>query len=145
MRSLARTPPHLSFRPYPLLRPSKAHPQPPSIRSYLGPITAAPDLQGTVRGPTPYVQIRWVWLIFVCLELLLSTLFLAGTIIVTKRSRLQIMKSSSLATMCALDEPTRRRLGDIHDLDAVEKAARRTDVRLERAVSGMGMWLSGSR
>jgi len=98
-----------------------------------------------VRGPKPYVQIRWVWLVFLCLELLLSTLFLVGTIVVTKRSRMQIIKCSSLATMCALDEPTRRRLGDIHDLEAVEDTARRTNVRLEKAVSGLAVWLSGSR
>jgi hypothetical protein len=91
------------------------------------------------------VQIRWPWLLFLCLELLLSTLFLVGTIVVTKRSRMQVIKTSSLATMCALDEPTRRRLGEMHDMAAVEDAARRTDVRLEKAASGVAVWLSGSR
>jgi len=118
------------------------------IRSTLQTVSAADSddlLHGTVFGPTPYVQIRWAWLVFLVVELALSTVFLVGTIAVTKMSRLQIVKSSSLATMCALDGHTRRHLSDINDLASVEEQARKTDVRLERSVSGLAMWLTMAR
>ncbi len=91
------------------------------------------------------MQVRWQWLIFLTLELLLSAIFLIGTIVATKLSRMQIIKSSSLATMCALDERTRRTVGDLYDMAAVEEQAKKTTVKLETSVSGVATWLTMSR
>ena len=101
-------------------------------------------LRGTVLSQTPYVLIRWTWLTFLVAELALAAAFLAGTIIITKRSRMHVMKSSSLATMCALDERTRRYLGNINDLPSLETQAKKTVVKLETSVSGSAVWLTTS-
>ena len=88
------------------------------------------------------MSIRWSWLSFLVSELGLTTAFLVGIIVITKRSQLQVMKSSSLAAMCALDEETRLHLGDINDLTSLEDRASRTEVKLEKSVSGVGVRLS---
>ncbi len=117
---------------------------PSSIREHLpGPNGSDVDLlQGTVLGQVPYVFIRWSWLSFLVSEFALAVVFLAGLIIATKRSRVQVIQSSSLATMCALDEHTRRYLGDLNDLASLEDQAGKMEVRLERSVSGLAMWLN---
>jgi hypothetical protein len=99
-------------------------------------------VNGTALSPSPYVKIEWKWLIFLMLELLFSVLFLMGTLLMTHAAGIQIIKGSSLATLCSLDESTRRFLGGINDFEAMKQRARRVEVKLEKGVSGIGLWLA---
>jgi len=74
-------------------------------------------------------------------QIALTTLFLALTILETHRKRAQILKGSSLATLCALDEQTRQHVGSINDLEMVNRKAKSVGVRLEVGASGTGLWL----
>jgi hypothetical protein len=115
----------------------------PSIRE--NDPSAITTINGVTKGLVPYVDVRWSWLLFLMLELGLSSLILTVVILLTRRSRMQIIKGSSLAPMCVLDEASRRHLGGINDLDGMYKRARDTDVRLETGVSGVAMWLTIER
>ena len=75
-------------------------------------------------------------------QLLLTLVFLVATMSSTRASGVQILKGSSLATMCGLDKSTRRHLGDINDLRRLEKRAEGVKVRLERGSSGAALWLA---
>jgi hypothetical protein len=83
----------------------------------------ANPINGTVLGRTPYVEIRWPWLCYLALELLFSTIFLFGIIVTTKRAELPILKSSALATLCAVDGDARKRLGSINDFEQLKRRA----------------------
>ncbi len=97
---------------------------------------------GTVFSDTPYVLIRWPWLCFLLSELAISGIFLTGTILASRSAKMQIIKGSSLATLCAVDEFTRSRLGNITDLEGIGRKAAKTNVRMERAATGSGLWLT---
>lgn len=99
-------------------------------------------ISGTVLSPTPYVSIRWPYLLFLLIELLSATVFLASVVLATRRARMQVIKGSSLGAMCALDGLARRRLGSIDDCEGLNRRARHMDVRLQRGVSGVAMWLA---
>jgi len=64
-------------------------------------------------------------------QLLLTTLFLIFTIVETYRLRMQVIKNSSLATLCALDETARQEVGSIGDLDLLTRRTNEMEVRLE--------------
>ncbi|KAH8881914.1 hypothetical protein GQ53DRAFT_598345, partial [Thozetella sp. PMI_491] len=66
---------------------------------------------GTTLSPAQYVQVRWAWLGFLAIELFLSAVFLVGIMFATRVAGMQVLKDSSLATMCALDSATRCHLG----------------------------------
>ena len=98
-------------------------------------------VSGTVFTPQAFVRIHWAWMAMLAVQLLLTTMFLAATIAETYASRMQVIKSSSLATLCALDRTTRRRVGGLGDIDELTKGAKDTEVRLERDASGVALWL----
>ena len=97
---------------------------------------------GTVLDSMPFVRIRWAWLSFPVMEFVFASVFLLGIIHNSHAARMQILKESSLASLCALDEHTRRHLGGIHDLEATSLRAAKTNVKLERKASGIALSLS---
>jgi hypothetical protein len=74
-----------------------------------------------------------------------SSIFLTGIILWTKRARLQIFKSSAISTFGAVDDETKSSLGGINDISGMRQRARRLHVRLERASSGVGLWLAAPK
>lgn len=74
-------------------------------------------------------------------QLLMTCIFLAATILYSSSSNLQILKSSSIATMCALDNDTRQLLGNVDDFGALKRRAVKVKARLERRSSGIAVWL----
>jgi hypothetical protein len=99
-------------------------------------------VQGIALGPTPYVQVIWPWLLFLVSELILAMVFLLATALMTRWAGMQVIKGSSLATMCALDDETRRHVGWIYDFEDMKERAEHTNVKLETAPSGAALWLS---
>ncbi len=91
--------------------------------------------------PQTFVSVSWGYVAMLAAQLLLTALFLAATVARTRASRLQILKGSSLATMCGLDRDARKALGGIYDPDTLDRAARDVRVRLERGSSGVALWL----
>lgn len=77
-------------------------------------------------------------------QILLTSVFFACVVVSTHRSGIQILKGTSIATLCGLDKMTRRRLGDISDLSGLNNAAEKTAVRLERGSAGTALWLGPS-
>ncbi|KAH7117406.1 hypothetical protein EDB81DRAFT_916196 [Dactylonectria macrodidyma] len=96
---------------------------------------------GTVFTPQAYVRIHWGWMAMLATQLLLTALFLAVTILTTHSAHLQVMKSSSLATVCGLDEASRKHLGGISDFETLNKRAKCLKISLERGGSGIPLWL----
>ena len=78
-------------------------------------------------------------------QLVLTFVFLGLTMYATHRARMQVIKCSSLATLCALDKNARGHVGGIHDLDSLRKKSSMVGVRLERGSSGVGLWLGVGR
>lgn len=64
------------------------------------------------------------------------------TMFKTYADRVQILKGSSLATLCGLDKASRKHLGGINDLETLNRRARDLSVRLERGSSGVALWLA---
>ncbi|KAK4656893.1 hypothetical protein QC762_0040260 [Podospora pseudocomata] len=94
-------------------------------------------VQGSVYAPQAFVRIRWEWMGMLTTQLVLTTLFLVLTVAATYMSRVQVIKSSSLATLCALDDETRQDIGGIGDgVDKLEQKAKKVSVRLERSRHG---------
>jgi len=98
---------------------------------------------GTVLRHTPYVEIRWPWLSYLVLELWFSAVFFAGVMIATKNSNVPILKSSSLAALCAIDDDARKCLGDIGDFEELKHRTDKIRLRLAEILpeSGGGMFL----
>jgi len=78
-------------------------------------------------------------------QLVLTALFLALTVLTTQRAKVQVIKCSSLATLCALDKTARQHVGGINDLESLGKKAKVLGVRLERGSSGVALWLGIGR
>jgi hypothetical protein len=102
-------------------------------------------VSGTVLTNQSYVTISWIWLSVLLGQIVLSTVFLSAIIIWTRMEKLQIIKTSSLATFVALDADARSYLGSMGDFDSLGSRADQFDVRLERGLSGSGAWLSQSK
>ena len=93
---------------------------------------------GTAFISQSYVKIKWEWLIFLALVEVLSIIFLAATIIATKREKVAILKSSSLASMCALSEESKNYIGAIKGRGEILDKASAMEVRLEE--DGRDSW-----
>jgi hypothetical protein len=96
-------------------------------------------VNGIVLATTPYVSIQWPWLMFLGLELLLAAAFLLAIIMNTMATRTRILKGSSLATLCALDDATRQQLGHVGDLEELQYRAEKMSVILERCPDGISL------
>ncbi|KAK3998126.1 hypothetical protein QBC44DRAFT_254497, partial [Cladorrhinum sp. PSN332] len=89
-------------------------------------------VKGTVFTPQSFVKVRWEWMAMLATQLVLTGVFLGITMGVTCRARLQVVKNSSLATLCALDEEIRRGAGGVGCLEGSQKWAKGVGVHLER-------------
>ncbi len=78
-------------------------------------------------------------------QVVLTTLFLILTVTTTYRAQMQVLKCSSLATLCALDKETREQVGGIEDINVLKKRAKKIKVNLERGESGAALWLGAPR
>lgn len=99
---------------------------------------------GTAFTSQTIVHIRWGWLAFLASQLLFTFVVLVYTISLTRFSRVQVLKGSSLATMSALNVVARGRLGTMENLDALKNRATDVKVKLERGNSGRVAWLTMS-
>ncbi|KAK1753682.1 hypothetical protein QBC47DRAFT_304021 [Echria macrotheca] len=102
---------------------------------------ASAVVTGIVKTQQPFVVIRWEWMAMVAAQLGLTALFLVITMIYTHRAQMQVIKCSSLATLCALDSNTRGHIGGIDDLEGLKEKAKCLAVRLQRGASGIALWL----
>ncbi|KAK3690529.1 hypothetical protein B0T22DRAFT_516109 [Podospora appendiculata] len=86
--------------------------QPPTNKSALQNTITYP-IAGDALENVTYIQIHWGWLSFIAVELVLSTLFLAITVISTRRHKVGVLKGSTLATLLAPGAEWRTRLGGV--------------------------------
>lgn len=91
------------------------------------------------------MRVHWGWVSVLSLQLGCASLFLFLVIVSTTRAQMQVLKSSSLATLTALRPEDRRELGGMLSIDHLEDNARKTKVRLERGASGLAVWLAVAR
>jgi hypothetical protein len=73
---------------------------------------------------------------FLAAQLLLAIIVLLFTIFATYRSRMQVLKGDSLATMCALSERVKSELGGIDGMKELKKRAKEKRVKLEEGAYG---------
>lgn len=66
------------------------------------------DISGTAWATTTVVEVRWAWLSFLVVEILLATSFLVWTIIQTNKMGAKVWKNSTFATMLTLNEEARK-------------------------------------
>ncbi|KAL2267264.1 hypothetical protein VTJ83DRAFT_4541 [Remersonia thermophila] len=95
---------------------------------------------GTVFIPQSRIEIHWKWLAMLATQLVLTGVFLAVTVVVTRAERVQVLKGSSLAALCVLDRDARERLGGVDSLAGLGKRAKEVKLRLERDAGGR-VWL----
>ena len=85
---------------------------------------------GTSWISEPFVHIKWGFLVFLGVQLVIACLFLAITIFVAHRRRAPIIKSSALATMLVSSQEIRSAMGTVYDLNQAEKQAKTIMIRL---------------
>jgi hypothetical protein len=91
---------------------------------------------GAVYGETfaaqTIINVRWGWLSLLAVQVMLTAVILAVMVRMTTASGVQVLKDSSLATMCFLDPDTRTALGPVDDFKTVRERARSVKVTLGR-------------
>ncbi|KAK1751251.1 hypothetical protein QBC47DRAFT_351261 [Echria macrotheca] len=85
---------------------------------------------GTAYRATTVVKVQWAWLALLASQLALAILFLVSTMIATKNRSVQVLKNSSVAALCILDEKVKNQLGDVSDLPGLSQRAGTVNVRL---------------
>ncbi|KAL1843056.1 hypothetical protein VTJ49DRAFT_3191 [Mycothermus thermophilus] len=85
---------------------------------------ASAVVTGTVFTPQSRVEIHWKWLAMLSTQLVLTGIFLAVTVAATRAERVQVLKGSSLAALCALDGDAREKLEGIDGLDGLGRRAK---------------------
>ncbi|KAE9366582.1 hypothetical protein N431DRAFT_548413 [Stipitochalara longipes BDJ] len=101
------------------------------------PYSGDPTL-GTAYILQSYVKIKWEWLILLAVLEALSMIFLAATMVTTMKEKVAILKSSSLATMCALSEENKNYIVAIRSSGEGLNKALDLKVRLEE--DGRDSW-----
>jgi hypothetical protein len=91
---------------------------------------------GTAYAPQTLIHIRWPYISFLAVQVCLTIVVLIFTMIATCRSHMQILKGSSLATMCALNEKAKAKLGGVGDMDTLKSKAKELNVKLQRGAAG---------
>ncbi len=85
---------------------------------------------GTSWVSEPFVHIRWGFLVFLAVQLVIAYLFLALTIAVAYKRRAPILKSSALATMLASSEEMRSAVGTVYGISQAEKQAMNVKIKM---------------
>ncbi|KAB5522048.1 hypothetical protein GE09DRAFT_1044110 [Coniochaeta sp. 2T2.1] len=93
-------------------------------------------VRGTVYTPQAFVKVHWGWICVLSVQLVATGVFLGLTMWTSGRRRMEVFKSSSLASLVALDGETRRELVGLRGWEGLEERARRTRVRLGRDGDG---------
>lgn len=120
------------------------------VRAEAGTFTAGggdPVVAGTAYTPQAFVRVHWGWISVLSLQLGATVAFLLLTILATGRRGMQVFKSSSLATLCALRPGARQELGGMGAFEVSRARARagRVKVRLERGEAGLVVGLDTVR
>lgn len=84
------------------------------------------------------MKIKWEWLIFLAALELLAIVFLIATIIRTNVTKVPILKSSSLASLCVLDEDCKDQIGGVKSRRRVWENA--LDLNISLRKGGGGEW-----
>jgi hypothetical protein len=84
---------------------------------------------GTNWAHVTFVEIRWGWLAFLVVELVVAAGFLAATVVCTQRMGVQVLKSSALATFFAPAEDCRAAMGGVGRVGEMRRRARGAYVR----------------
>src|SRR3569833_3361196 len=71
------------------------------------------SVTGSAWGVETFVHVRWGWIGYMAAEIGLATVFLVMTVLYTRRLKMQVLKSSPLATLLALTNETRSTVGGI--------------------------------
>lgn len=87
--------------------------------------------RGTAWETEVYVNIRWGWLSFLAVELVLTTVFIAFTAFMTHRTAVPVLKSSALAAFLAPDGDAQRLIGSIDNLNSAEEKSKQVCVRFD--------------
>ncbi|KAK3332723.1 hypothetical protein B0T19DRAFT_482928 [Cercophora scortea] len=107
-----------------------------SLRSIGGNDTRLP-VNGTAISSESYVRVRWGFVAVPVLAVLLTAVFLATAIAMTRRSGARLWKTSALAMLFhGLDEDARERFEDFADLRAKRREARGVKVILDENGGG---------
>src|ERR1700722_6673510 len=93
-------------------------------------------ITGTAYALQTLIRIRWPYISFLAVQLGLTIIVLLFTIVATYRSRMQILKGNSLATMSALSQRVKTKLGGMEDMERLKKRAKGMRVELERGADG---------
>lgn len=107
-------------------------------------VQATHSVLGTTLVPQTFVAVRWAWVVLLAGQLALSSVFLLAVVSQSRAARVQVLKSSALASLVALDGGARSYLGagGVYDFGAVEERAKGLKVRLVRGGSGVVLWLA---
>ena len=87
-------------------------------------------VSGSAWASETFVSVRWGWIAYMAVEILLATLFLALTVVYTRRLKMHVLKSSPLATLLALNDETRLTVGGITTPKRFRSNARSVKVNL---------------
>jgi len=97
------------------------------------------SVTGSAWGVETFVHVRWGWIGYMAAEIGLATVFLVMTVLYTRRLKMQVLKSSPLATLLALNDETRSTVGGITTAAKVRSMTKNVKVNLvgdEIAMSG---------
>ena len=97
---------------------------------------------GTAYALQTLIRIRWPYISLLVVQLGLTIIVLLFTIVATNRSRMQILKGNSLATMCALTQEVKTKLGGMENMERLKGRAKVMMVELERGADGKVMGLA---
>ncbi|CZR66586.1 uncharacterized protein PAC_16487 [Phialocephala subalpina] len=86
-----------------------------------------------------YVKVSWAWLSFLLVLLTSSFAFLLATIIKTRAAKVDVMRSSALATMCGLSVETKAYMGPIEVGGGTLAKAEGLRVRLQGGAMGWSL------
>ncbi|KAL4886121.1 hypothetical protein BJY04DRAFT_213656 [Aspergillus karnatakaensis] len=89
-------------------------------------------VSGTVYDTEVYVEVQWLWIVFPGALVLLANLFLAVTILLNRRGRMPLWKSSTLALLYHGLERIEQDERWYETASGMEQKASGVDVRLER-------------
>jgi hypothetical protein len=96
---------------------------------------------GAVFTPQIFVEIHWAYIVTLASQIFLTSLFLAGAMVLSHRSGMQILKGSSVAALSGLNREARQHMGGISEFERLQRRAKQVRVRLETAASGTALWL----
>ncbi|KAK5656056.1 hypothetical protein OQA88_5195 [Cercophora sp. LCS_1] len=94
-------------------------------------VTTSQQHNGTCWGEETFVQVRWGWLAFLGVEMLLSYLFLTATIHKTAKLGAPVLKSSELATLLASTPELCGAVGRIEELEDVKDKSKGVRIQLK--------------